>query len=80
MSEITLRDLADYLWREYEWITDGVTRIYRIESPVALYSREGGETHRILDAAGVVHIVPAPGCHGCVLRYKKADGAEPVTF
>lgn len=53
-------------WREYDF----AGRIYRIEQPVRIYLRPGGTTHRVEDRAGVVHCVPAPGHHGCVLRWK----------
>jgi len=53
-------------WREYDFDD----RVYRIEKPVSVEFRAGGETHRVTDSAGVVHCVPAPGQHGCVLRWK----------
>lgn len=52
-------------WREYDF--DG--RVYRIESPVFIEFRHGGSTHRVTDASGIVHIVPAPGVSGCVVRF-----------
>jgi len=55
-------------WREYDF--DG--RIYRIADPVSVEFREGSTTHRVTDAAGIVHCVPAPGQQGCVLRWKGA--------
>jgi len=79
-SELKKYELTGVMWREYEWIADDDARIYRIENPIAFYWREGATTHRVLDAEGVVHIVPAPGQMGCVLRYKKAEGVEPVMF
>jgi hypothetical protein len=76
MSETKRYDLEGVLWREYDF----QGRVYLITNPIAFWHREGGETHRVLDDKGVVHIVPAPGHFGCVLRYKKADGFEPVKF
>lgn len=76
LEGVTRYDLHDVLWREYDF--NG--RVYRIEVPVAFYARAGGETHRVLDQAGVVHVVPAPGHFGCVMRYAKAEGANPVEF
>lgn len=70
------RDLSDELYREY----DLITRVYRIDNPVALYTREGGTTHRVLDANGIVHCVSAPGYFGCVLRWQPRAGAAPVAF
>lgn len=64
------------IWREYDF----GGRVYRIENPVDLYFRPGGETHRVVDSEGVVHCVPAPGIHGCVLRWKKPKRRKPVDF
>ena len=60
------KDLTIETYREYDF----GGRVYRIENPVAFYYREGGSTHRVVDAAGVVHCVPAPGVNGCVLRWR----------
>lgn len=51
-------------WREYDF--NG--RVYRIEAPAEILFRPGGVTHRVVDADGVCHIVPAPGHFGCVVR------------
>lgn len=48
--------IEDEAWREYDW----AGRVYRIEKPVALYYRRGGTTHRVVDATGITHCVPAP--------------------
>ena len=53
-------------WREYDF----GGRTYRIDSPTIAQFRRGGETHRVTDANGIVHCVPAPGVNGCVLRWK----------
>ncbi len=53
-------------WREYDF----GGRFYRIEKPVSVEYRPGGSTHRVTDAEGVVHCVPAPGFQGCALRWK----------
>lgn len=55
-------------WREYDF----GGRVYRIVTPVSVEFREGGATHRVIDADGIVHCVPAPGSQGCVLRWKGA--------
>jgi hypothetical protein len=68
------KDLTKEAWREYEFSD----RVYRIEAPRQLFI--GTTTHRVLDAAGVVHCVPAPGQQGCVLRWKPKDASEPVQF
>lgn len=63
-------------YREYDF----QGRIYRIDNPVSLFVREGGTTHRVLDSEGVVHCVPIPGSHGCVLRWKNKDATKPCEF
>lgn len=67
-------DLNSEEWREYDF----AGRIYRISSPTLLY--RGDTTHRVVDSAGVVHCVPAPGFHGCVLRWKNKLGSKQVNF
>lgn len=62
-------------WREYEY---GGTLVH-IDKPVSLFFREGGTTHRVWDGE-VVHCVPAPGFHGCELRWKPKDSGKPVDF
>jgi hypothetical protein len=57
------RSLSGEIYREYVF----GTTIYRIDSPVALFI--GTTTHRVLDGTGLVHCVPAPGEHGCVVRW-----------
>lgn len=75
-STLQTGDLTDEAYREYDF----GGRVYRIENPVTLYFRPGGTTHRVLDAAGVVHCVPAPGVNGTVLRWFVKDGKAPVAF
>jgi hypothetical protein len=65
------KDLTTEMWREYDFSG----RVYRIESPQALFI--GTTTHRVVDASGVTHCVPAPGHCGCVLRWK---AEPPVSF
>jgi hypothetical protein len=74
-GDMTRHDLTAEQWREYDF----GGRVYRIEKPSALYLRDGGSTHRVVDGAGVVHCVPAPGLNGCVLRWF-SDPANPVQF
>lgn len=69
------KDLKIEEYREYDF----GGRIYRIDNPVAFYYRPGGSTHRVVDAKGIVHCVPSPGCCGCVLRWKNR-GSDPVDF
>lgn len=68
------KDLTKEAWREYDF----GGRIYRIDGPKSLYI--GTTTHRVLDAVGVVHCVPAPGEKGCVLRWMPKDAADPIQF
>ena len=69
-----LKDLTDEKWREYDF--DG--RVYRINNPEAL--AVGLTTHRVVGDNGIVHCLPAPGFHGCVLRWCPKPGADPVAF
>ena len=64
LKKIDLAGVED--WREYDF----AGRVYRIVKPVTVEFRPGGETHRVMDEAGIVHCVPAPGHHGCVLRWQ----------
>jgi len=48
-----------------------------INKPKTLYLRPGGSTHRVVDANGITHCLPAPGVNGCVLRWK---GDPAVSF
>jgi hypothetical protein len=66
--------LADELYREYDF----GGRVYRIDSGHTLWV--GTTTHRIQDANGIVHCVPAPGQNGCVLRWVPRDKSNPVQF
>ncbi len=68
--------LEEEEWREYDF----AGRVYRIVYPVLLVYREGGTTHRVVDKSGRVHCVPAPGYHGCVLRWYSREGYPPVGF
>jgi hypothetical protein len=69
------RDISSEEWREYSF--NGRVHPYRIVRPKKLFFRSLGTTHRIVDAEGITHCVPAPGHCGCVLRWK-AD--PPVSF
>jgi hypothetical protein len=78
-SSISKTPLNDEAYREYEFGTE--RRItYRIVDPVALFLCDGGTTHRVLDKAGIVHCLPAPGQNGCVLRWKPLNADKPVAF
>ena len=72
MDGINEKDLTVEQWREYDF----GGRVYRIDKPQKLFTREGGTTHRVLTSDGVVHCVPAHGIAGCVLRWQ----SKPVRF
>lgn len=72
--------LTDEAWREYDFWFGDKEVVYRIDSPVSLYYRKGGTTHRIVDAGGMVHCLPAVGEFGCVLRWMPKSGTNPVAF
>lgn len=69
-------DLTKEEWREYDF--NG--RVYRIDNPISLYLRVNGTTHRVVDNKGIAHCVPAPGQHGCVLRWLNKNPLTPVNF
>ena len=73
------KDISVEKWREYEWkyVLEGEerTRIYRIENPKLLVLHKSSTTHRVTDAKGITHCVPAPHHDGCVVRWK-----GPVIF
>lgn len=69
MIDLKKIDVANVeAWREYDF----GGRVYRIENPVSVEYRDDSSTHRVTDANGVVHCVPAPGFRGCVLRWSGA--------
>ena len=58
-------------WREYDIVKEGVKITIRIENPRFLNINTKHHAHRILDAQGVCHYIPA----GFVaLRWKVRDG------
>lgn len=75
MSDLQKYDISTEAWREYDFSG----RIYRVVG-VTLYTRPGGTSHRVVDEAGVVHCLPAPGQQGCVLRWQTKDPSKPVDF
>lgn len=80
-STLTRRSIRAEQYREYEFgpATNRVT--YRIDKPRTLITRPGGTTHRVVDAAGTVHCVPAPSPEaGVVLRWKARRGQPAVKF
>ncbi|UXN70856.1 hypothetical protein N8A98_06630 [Devosia neptuniae] len=69
MSDLkTIKIAGVEQWREYDF----GGRTYRIDQPAEVAFREGGQTHRVTDADGIVHCVPAPGVNGCVVRWMGA--------
>lgn len=72
-------DISTEEWREYANNRTGLE--YRITQPVALYRRDGGTTHRVVDAFGIVHCVPCGVNHPeTVIRWKNKDTSVPVNF
>lgn len=76
-SDLVKNDVSSEAWREVIY-ADGT--VYRIDSPVTLWYRKGGSTLRILDAGGIVHLVPGPGYRGATHRWLPRDAARPVEF
>lgn len=67
-SDLEFADISSEQWREYRFLGDETVRI---EAPLKLnVSASGG--HRIFDAAGVSHYIPAGWIH---LMWAAKDGA-----
>ena len=79
-TELLCFDLTKEEYREYDFGTGQCHRTYRIHDPKQLFIGPGGTTHRIVGQDGTVHCVPAPGFHGCVLRWENLDSSTPVNF
>lgn len=70
-----MRDLSEEAYREY--VNDGEV-FYRIDDPIALITRTGGTTHRVVDADGVVHCVPVGPL--TVIKWVNRNRYQPVNF
>lgn len=82
MEDLDIRcgDASKEEWREYEWRDPKVgTVVYRIERPVKVYFGKGHSFHRVFDGR-IVHLVPAPGTMGCIVRWEPGDKKNPVQF
>lgn len=84
-GDIIAGDLTEELYREIVTVyPDKRETVYTIHDPITLYRRPGGTTHRILDKAGVVHLVlvPGPNRDGTVTvhRWAPRDINNPVQF
>ena len=78
-GDLITKELHDVEYRDYYWMTpSGHMLSAHITNPVKLSYREFGETHRVVDGAGSVYIVPAPPTSYIV--YRKTEGAELVEF
>lgn len=73
MSELKTQDIRTEIWREYVY-EDG--KVYRIDKPLWLMTRDGGTGHRVVDEKGVTHWCPVNVWH-CI-RWYAPD--EPVSF
>lgn len=67
-SDLEFSDISSEKWREYKF-ANGET--VRIEQPLQLNVSDSGG-HRIFDASGVSHYVPAGWIH---LQWESKDGA-----
>jgi hypothetical protein len=74
LSRRDLHDQVAYLDFEFGPETHRATWVVRM--PVSIFVPDDGRTWRVLDQHGVVHVLPAPGYLGCVVRYEKVPGAE----
>ena len=77
-TKLNAGDLSDEASRTYLFASG---RKYTILEPKTLYTRPGGTTHRVVDAAGVVHCVAFPGPNGdTVLTWSPRSNNKPVAF
>lgn len=79
-GELFRDDLLNEVWREYEFGPQDARVIYSISEPVELARYPTGTLHAVLDRQGVIHILPAPGVDGCVVRVKLNNQNEAVTL
>lgn len=76
--QLQCKDTTNELWREYRYEdAQGKPRTYRIARPRRMYYYRGCTTHRVLDADGLVHVVPAVSQGGCVMVYQPIDVNDP---
>jgi len=75
-SPHTFQDVSSEAYREYQFAKDGRVVTLRIDAPLRLHvSSSGG--HRVFDAGGVSHYVPAGWHH---LSWKVKDDAPHFEF
>lgn len=67
-TDLEFTDISSELWREYHFLGG---EMVRIDAPLKLHVSES-RGHRIFDAAGVSHYVPAGWIH---LKWKVKEGA-----
>lgn len=79
-SDYTVADISDEATRYYTFGTGPNRYQHTIIGPKTLVFRAGGSTHRVIDADGVVHCVPAPGHQACVLTWVPKDPENPIQF
>lgn len=72
-----VQDISMEEYREYVHVPSGA--VYRIDQPVALITRTGGTTHRVVTSSGLVHCVPFGGPSPYVLRWMNC-GSNPCQF
>lgn len=80
------KDISTEEWRSYEWIIPetGEKRLHVIKKPIFLYYEKGSSCHVVTseekDGNIIAHCVPSVGRYGCVLRWGKDSGDNPVLF
>ena len=78
-ADLKFQDIGEEVWRKYEY-PDGTE--VTIQRPVAVcvgskYRDFGGNGHRLVDAAGVSHYIPAGWIH---LSWQVKAGRKPYQF
>lgn len=74
-GEYQVSDISRELYREV--VTSGGVR-QRIDNPVALITRKGGSTHRIVNADNVVYCYASPETGQSVVTWFCGETAQPV--
>jgi hypothetical protein len=76
-EKYSVGDLTGERSREYV-LSDG--SCYTIQNPVALITREGGTTHRVVDQNGKVHCIPFGKGQPTIVTWVPRDLTKPVAF
>jgi len=79
------KDISSEAWRSYEWVIPETEekRLCVIVKPLSLYYEKGSSCHVITakeDNGIIAYCVPSVGRFGCILKWGKDSGEDPVLF